>query len=73
MDPILLTYIISALILGLVIGFSVAKSQKGVKASSKNKNALDKDKLENEVLKDQVNQLNAKVKTLEKALELASQ
>lgn len=54
---------------GLLVGFNLAKSGKVKNSLSKNFAAGD---LQNEVLKDQVKQLEAKIKTLEKALEMTS-
>lgn len=59
---------ILGLIFGLVIGFNFKKSGKKSILSG----ADDEVKLENEVLQDRVKQLEAKIKTLEKAIQISS-
>jgi uncharacterized membrane-anchored protein YhcB (DUF1043 family) len=61
-------------VLGLALGFILTKLLWGSnKAKPKLAASADnKLKLENEVLSDKVKQLNAKITTLEKALEIAS-
>ncbi len=60
--------ILVALVLGLFIGrITKTKSKSSVLTGSS-----DEQKLNNEVLKDQVKQLESKIKTLEKALEITS-
>ncbi len=59
----------AGLIAGLVFGFNLAKSKKTQNSLSKNSQVAD---LQNEVLQDQVKQLEAKIRTLEKALEMTS-
>lgn len=61
--------LILGLFIGLMIGFTIAKSK--TKSSVLSGKTSDT-KLQNEVLSDQVKQLEAKIKTLEKALELSS-
>ncbi len=60
--------ILVALIVGLVIGrISKTKNKSSVLTGSG-----DEQKLNNEVLRDQIKQLESKIKTLEKALEITS-
>lgn len=61
---------VSGLIIGLITAFVFSKlffSKNKVKKSPSN----EKNKLEKEVLNDQVKQLEAKIQTLEKALEMS--
>ncbi|MDD9897431.1 MAG: hypothetical protein OXU45_00375 [Candidatus Melainabacteria bacterium] len=59
---------ISGLIFGLLIGFNLKKpSRKSVLSG-----ADDETKLENEVLQDKVKQLEAKIDTLERAIEISN-
>lgn len=69
LDPILIqsTY---AGFAGIVIGLLIPKKSKS-KSSVLNSSGDDL-KLKNEVLRDQVKQLESKIKTLEKALEITS-
>ncbi len=74
-DPVLIKFIALSFSLGTGIGaFFLFPMQwfGGAKTSSSPKLDTDKIKLENEVLSDKVKQLEAKIQTLEKALEMAS-
>ncbi len=61
--------LILGLIIGVVIGLGLAKQ---TKRKSSSLSGTGTKTLENEVLQDQVKQLEAKIKTLEKALEITS-
>lgn len=69
LDPILVQST-SAGFLGMLIGLLIARKSKP--KSSVLNNSGDDLKLKNEVLRDQVKQLESKVKTLERALEITS-
>lgn len=63
--------IISASLVGLIVGLFINNTKRQSKSSVLS-GCVDNISLENEVLKDKVKQLESKVKTLEKALELTS-
>lgn len=74
LDPILIKYIALSFTLGTGLGafFLFPSHWFGNKKTSSSKISSEKSKLENEVLRDQVKQLEAKIATLEKALEMSS-
>lgn len=59
-------------LIGLALGFFIGKNTNIKNKSSILSGKNSESKLDNEVLSDRVKQLEAKVKTLEKALELSS-
>jgi hypothetical protein len=65
-----LIIIIISLALGFLLGYFLAKQGSKSKRKPSTLNSLSDNNLENEVLKDQVKQLTAKIKTLEKALDM---
>jgi chaperonin cofactor prefoldin len=69
LDPILIQSTCAGFI-GMIIGLLISKKPKS--KSSVLNNSGDDLKLKNEVLRDQVKQLESKVKTLERALEITS-
>ena len=69
LDPILIQST-GAGFIGMIVGMLISKKAKP--KSSVLHNSGDDLKLKNEVLRDQVKQLESKVKTLERALEITS-
>jgi len=65
-----LMIIIASLAIGFLLGFLLAKQRLKSNRKLSGLASLNDNNLENEVLKDQVKQLSAKIKTLEKALEM---
>ncbi|MEY3370104.1 MAG: hypothetical protein RLZZ361_774 [Cyanobacteriota bacterium] len=62
--------IITSIAIGLLFGYFLAKQGAGSQRKPASLASISDKKLENEVLKDQVKQLESKIKTLEKALDM---
>jgi hypothetical protein len=65
-----LLIIITSVAIGILIGYFLAKQGAGSQRKPASLGNFSDRSLENEVLKDQVKQLESKIKTLEKALDM---
>ena len=70
MELVNLLVILTSIAIGFLIGYFFAKRGTSSQRKPASLSNLSDRSLENEVLKDQVKQLEAKIKTLEKALDM---